>query len=631
MNRLKNIKTSFTAGEVSPELLGRGDLRATENGAYRLRNVFINPTGGVTRRAGLRYIDQVAGLGRLISYELNIEQTYLIVLTHLQMRIYWKGVLQTTLVTPYVENDIGQMSWTQSADTLLLMNGKYAPRSLRQSATGVWSFTEWVFFTNNNVINQPYFKFAASNVTLAPSATNGTITLTASAPVFEAGHINTRIRIQNKEVQITAVSSSTVATASVIQTLTSNAPTIDWKEQAFSTVRGFPMMAVFHQDRLVIAGSRDLPNRIWFSRTGDQFNFDLGTGLDDEAIEFSILSDQINAIRGIFSGRHLQVFTSGAEWMVTGDPLTPTTVQITRQTRIGSSTLRYIPPLDVDGATLFVARNGQELREFIYTDVEQAYRSTDLALLSRHVIQTPIDQDYDQQRRLLFLVREDGYFATLTIYRAESVAAWTLHQTNGLVKSVSCVGDSVYFLIQRGNQFFIEELRDDVFLDSFIEGQSSQPSVSWSGLTHLNGQTVKVIADGRLHADCLVSNGAILLQRPATQVIIGLAYTHRITPLPLAYGTGAEAKAVRVLESAFRIYETTALRVDTGSGYQEISFRQFTDEDLFSQAIEPRTKDIRIKSFGWIKDLTKPIWDIEQEDPFSFTLLSVAIDLRIND
>src|SRR5690606_3980011 len=142
-------------------------------------------------------------------------------------------------------------------------------------------------------------------------------------------------------------------------------------------------------------------------------------GLDDEAIEFSILSDQVNAIRGIFSGRHLQVFTSGAEWMVTGDPLSPTNVQIRRQTRVGSMTGRYIPPVNVDGATLFVARNGEQIQEFLYTDIEQAYQVSDLALVSRHIIPVPADQDFDQRRRMLFIVREDGRLATLTIFRSE--------------------------------------------------------------------------------------------------------------------------------------------------------------------------------------------------------------------
>ena len=279
---------------------------------------------------------------------------------------------------------------------------------------------------------------------------------------------------------ITDFDSGTVVTATVTQTLIGTSATIDWQEQAFSAARGYPVTVAFHQDRLVIGGSRDLPNRLWFSRSGDLFNFDIGTGLDDEAIEFAILSDQVNAIRGIFSGRHLQVFTSGAEWMVTGDPLTPSAVQIRRQTRTGSVVDRHIPPVNVDGATLFVARGKREIQEFVYTDIEQAYQSTDLALLSRHMILNPTDQDYDPKRRLLILTREDGKFATLTVFRAEQIAAWTLHETNGLAKSVAVVGDEVYMLVDRGGTFMIERFDDDLNLDSALKGEAGSPTAMWS-------------------------------------------------------------------------------------------------------------------------------------------------------
>ena len=118
--------------------------------------------------------------------------------------------------------------------------------------------------------------------------------------------------------------------ATVKQTLANSNATKDWEEQAFSSVQGWPRTVAFHQDRLVIGGSRDLPNQLWMSKSADLFNFDLGTGLDDEGIDFAILSDQVNAIRAIFSGRHLQIFTSGTEWMVSGDPLTPTRIQLKR-------------------------------------------------------------------------------------------------------------------------------------------------------------------------------------------------------------------------------------------------------------------------------------------------------------
>lgn len=529
--RQRDIKTTFTAGEVSRTLLGRGDLRAYENGALTLRNLFIYPTGGVTRRAGLRYVDTAAGTGRLISFEFSSEQTYLLVLTDEQIAVYDDGSLETTVSAPWTEAQISQIVWTQSADTLLLTHPDVPPKTLTRTSGG-WVLSDWNYFTDNNIRYQPYYKFADSAVTLTPSGTTGTITLTASTGVFDEDHEGTRLRVSGMEVEITDVASATVATVTTIEDLPSTDATIDWAEQAFSAVRGYPISVAFHQDRLVIGGSRDLPNRLWFSKSGDLFNFDLGSGLDDESIEFAILSDQVNAIRGLFSGRHLQVFTSGAEWMVTGTPLTPTNIQLNRQTRVGSVVSRYIPPVNIDGATHFIARNGREVREFLYTDLEQAYQSTDVALVSRHLIVDPVDQDFDTARRLLFLVRADGKFATLTMYRAESVLAWTLHETAGQVLSVSVVGEDVYLLVDRNDIITIEVFDDDLNLDSALTGTAGSPTTSWSGLDHLEGQTVSILADGVVHANKTVSSGAVTLDAAASAVEIGLSYTHIVEPLP---------------------------------------------------------------------------------------------------
>lgn len=312
MTRVRLVKTNFTAGEISSQLLGRGDLRAYENGALALRNLFIYPTGGVTRRAGLGFIDAAAGNGRLIAFEFNTQQTYLLVLTHRRIDVYFQGALLQTIAAPWSEGQIAQVAWTQSADTLLLCHPDLPPKKLLRVA-GDFTLQDWAFFTDQNIVRQPFYKFAASAVTIDPGGTSGSITLTASAPVFDEAHNGTRLQVRGKQVLITAVHSPTVVSAEVIEELPNDEATIDWAESAFSPIRGYPATVAFHQDRLVLGGSRDLPNRLWFSKSGDLFNFDVGTGLDDEAIEFAILSDQVNAIRGIFSGRHLQVFTSGAE------------------------------------------------------------------------------------------------------------------------------------------------------------------------------------------------------------------------------------------------------------------------------------------------------------------------------
>ncbi|MGH1378103.1 MAG: hypothetical protein ACRBB3_04710 [Alphaproteobacteria bacterium] len=632
MSRIRNMKTTFTAGEVSRELLGRGDLRAYDNGALELRNVFINPTGGVKRRFGLGYIDSAAGDGKLIAFEFNTQQTALLVITDGQIDVYSSGVKEATIPSPWNESQISQIAWTQSADTLLMVHPDLPPKKLVRSGMGVWTLSDWSFFTDENIIYHPYFKFAESESTLTPSGTTGTITLSASDDVFVAGHEGTRLRIGGKDVEITDYDSPTVVTATVIDELLSTDPTIDWFEQAFSSVRGYPVSVAFHQDRLVIGGSRDLPNRLWFSKSGDLFNFDLGEGLDDEAIEFSILSDQVNAIRGIFSSRHLQLFTSGAEWMVTGDPLTPSSVQIRRQTRTGSRIDRYIPPVNVDGATLYVARNAQEIHEYLYTDLEAAYTSTDLALLSRHVVEDPVDQDYDQRNRLLFVVRGDGKFASLTVFRAEKVSAWTLHETDGNVKSVSVVGDDVYMLVERNGTFMIEQLDASLHLDSALSGEVASPASVWSGLDHLEGEEVSIVADGAVVTSQNVVGGLITLDEPASSVEIGLPYTHVVEPLPPnEVGQVGSGRRLRLVEGIFRVKDTAALRLDVGRGAQDVSLKQIGEEDILDTSAPTVSGDVKVRSLGWQKDGTQPLWRIEQSSPLPFTLLSVSLEIKVND
>lgn len=631
MTRIRDIKTTFTAGEVSRDLLGRGDLRAYDNGALALRNVYINPTGGVKRRFGMGYIDAAAGEGKLIAFEFNTQQTALVVITDGQIDIYSGGVLEQTIPAPYTLAQIKQVAWTQSADTLLLTHPDVHPKKLVRSIGGVWSLSDWGFFTDNNITHQPYYKFADAEVTLTPSGTSGSITLTASEGVFTANHEGVRMRVKGKEVEVTDFDSPTVITVTTIEDLPDTDPTIDWFEAAFSPARGYPVTAAFHQDRLVIGGSRDLPNRLWFSKSGDLFNFDLGEGLDDEAIEFSILSDQVNAIRGIFSSRHLQVFTSGAEWMITGDPLTPTAVQIRRQTRTGSRIDRYIPPVNVDGATLYAARSGNELYEFLYTDLEAAYTSTDLALLSRHVLGMPVDQDYDRNNRLLYVVRDDGKFATLTVYRSEQVSAWTLHETQGTVKSVAVVGDEVYMLVQRGASHFIELLDDTLYLDSALSGEVGSPAQVWSGLDHLEGETVSVLADGSLRDSEQVQGGSVTLNETASSVQIGLPYTHIVEPLPPnESGAVGAGRKIRLIEGTFRVRDTAALRLDVGRGATDISLKDF-DAGVLDVPNPSVSGDIRVRSLGWQKSGVEPLWRIEQDAPLPFTLLSVTSEIKVND
>lgn len=633
MNNIKSIKTNFTAGELSHEMLGRGDLSAYSNGAMKLRNVFVNPTGGVERRSGLRFVDEVSKKARLVSFEFNTEQIYLLAFSDYKIDVYKDDVNVATISSPWSEEQLKNICWTQSADTLLVVHPDVKPKKITRTGHTSWLINDWVFAQKDNKKFMPFYKFVDDEITLNPSSTSGSITLTASLDVFQSLHVGTIFELQGGQVEITAVSSPTSANATVKANLSSSGTTKDWKEQAFSQVRGYPISVTYHQDRMVIGGAKSLPNRLWFSKSSDLMNFDLGEGLDDEAIEFSILSDQVNAIRGVFSGRHLQVLTSGAEWMVTGSPLTPTNIQLKRQTRVGSKNDRYIPPIDIDGATIFISSNGKEIKEFLFSDIEQAYQSNDLAILSKHLMNNPVDQDYSPSKRLLFVVMEDGSLATVTNYRMEKVTAWSKLQTSGSFLSVSAVGGDVYFVVKRDERFFIEKLDDELMLDCALTGYSQTAKTVWSGLDHLNGKTVKVIADGAVLPDQLVENNSITLPYAVNNISAGLGYEHQITPLPCMILSSNEVyppKSVRLIEARFRLKDTASLVVDVGRGARNIPLKKLGTSKVLDSAPPEVTGDISIKSFGWIRDILCPAWEIKSDIPLRLTLLSVTTETKVN-
>jgi len=792
MTTLRLLKTSFTAGEVAPPLLGRSDLAAYENGAARLRNVFVHATGGLSRRAGLRHVAtarrtldrhavgvtvsaanggtgaaanddddttrfattaaigtanpyevvrydlgsakpvlyadalgaaltagaaadefriqysangtawtdfgrplalataeasarrtapagtpvsarywRIARIGtsdlgsakvslagfhlwqegaalspaRLVAFAFNTEQTYLLCFTDRGAAVFASDALVADLPSPFPAAAVAQFSWAQSADTLLITQADRPPlRILRRLVTqgGApqedWIAAPWRFLdeetkeANGTLIGtarrQPYHKFADADVTLTPSGTvrDSAITVAASAPVFDALDIGRRFRIEQREIEITAVSSATAASAVAKETLKSTNAAKDWEEPAFSPGRGWPVSCGFHQDRLVIGGARDLPNRLWLSKSADLFNFDLGEGLDDDGIEFAILSDQVNAIRAVFSGRHLQVFTSGAEFMVTGDPLTPGNVQLKRQTRTGSPTGRFVPPRDVDGATLFVARTGRELREFIFADVEQAYQANDLALLARHVMTGAIDQDYDAHNRLFHVVMADGTLATVTIYRAEQVTAWSVQTTDGAFRAVAVVDDDVYLAVERDGAIAVERFDAALATDAALTGSSETAEDDWSGLAHLEGRTVAVVADGTPLPPRIVAGGAVTLDAPAHAVEIGLPFAMQVEPLPpaaLQPRLSNQGIPVRLVAATFRLLEARALRIDTGRGLGDVPLKRF-GETLLDAAPQAFTGDVTVRALGWRRGGVAPLWRLDQDAPLPCTILSVS-------
>lgn len=638
MTRVNILQTDFTSGELDPRLLGRTDLRTYENGAARLENVVVETTGGARRRPGMAYIATAPGRGRLVTFEPGSGGAYLLVFTDQQLDIYEDNSLMSTLATPWSEAEIKQISWGELGESIIVTHPDHVPQQITKITSLSWTIDDLAFAEKEDgLVCAPFARFAGPDVTLAASGTAAAVTLTASDSVFLSGHLGTVFRIQGEQIRLTNIATPTQADGQALDSgfaptdPINIAATADWDEQAFSDVRGWPISISFHQNRMVIGGSKELPNSLWLSKSGQLFNFDLGIGLDDEAIAFRLAANETQAIRSLVSGRHLQIFTSVGEWIVTGTPLTPTNLQVHRQSRIGSPTDRQVPPRDVDGATLFAARNGREIREFLFTDSEQAYQAPDLALLARHLVLDPVDQAFDRSRRLFLIAMADGSIASIGIYRNADIVAWSKQTTDGAVISIATNETKTFLLVERNNGVFIGELIDTLFADAAISLSEGVPTTIWTGLSHLEGETVTVVADGVVVDDVQVTGGQITLAEAATDITVGLPYTHVVEPLPPTHSSArgkTQEPLYRPVRLVFRVFETSSLRVNTGNGSRDLLFFE-AGTGPANPDPTPFSGDQILRALGWRRGPDLPPWRIEQSTPLPFTLLSATTEIKV--
>ena len=244
----------------------------------------------------------------------------------------------------------------------------------------------------------------------------------------------------------------------------------------------------------------------------------------------------------------------------------------------------------------------------------------------------PVDMDYDKKRRHLHIVRGDGSLSTLTLYRREKVAAWSSQTTNGTVKSIALVDREAYVLVARGGSFAIEVFDDDYFVDAGISATDVSPNTVWSGLDHLEGLSVQVVGDGTPLGEYAVSAGSVTLSVPVSQVQIGLGFAHVVEPLPAYVAStqgGTQGGKVRPVTFTFRLYQTAALRLDVGGGFQNVPFKRFGAEILDHPPV-PFTGDKTVRAYGWRAGGVAPLWRIEQDTPVPFTLLSIVSEISVN-
>lgn len=224
MPRASIIQTNFTSGEVSPTLKGRVDIARYANGVEQLLNFVVRPQGGAFRRTGTKFVNQVKDSSKktiIQEFIFSNVQAYILEFGDSYMRIYKDGGIVESppgtpveVVTPWGEDDLVDLSFSQSADVLYVCHPLFQTRVISRTSHTSWSIG--LFVTEDG----PYLPVNSTDVILTLSSIVDAATMTASAATFAAGDVGKFVEYRENDVwklaKITAFTSSTVVTVDVV-------------------------------------------------------------------------------------------------------------------------------------------------------------------------------------------------------------------------------------------------------------------------------------------------------------------------------------------------------------------------------------------------------------------------------
>ena len=671
MPRTTLALTSFVSGEFSPKMDGRTDFEKYSSGAKTLENFLVHPQGAATRRVGTQFIAEVkssAAKTRLIPFEFSTTQTYVLEFGNNYIRFFKdKGQILSggsayEISSPYLTAELFDIKFAQSADVMYICHPNHQVMKLSRTGHTSWTLAE-VEFTDG-----PYLATNTTSTTLTPAqaATGTNINITASAVTginggagFQTTDVGRIISFNGGKAKITSRSSTTVVVCTITTAFTNTNPTAAFNLGAFSDTTGHPSCVSFFEQRLVFAGTLDEPQTLFFSKAGDYENMTTGTNADD-AMVYTIASNQVNAIRYMKAVRTLVVGTTGGEFTVSADgtdaSITPTNITIKRQSSFGSANVDAIP---AGNAILFLQKAKRKIRELQYNFDSDGYQAPDLTILNETVTDTGINEMSYQQEpgSNIWCVRDDGVLACLTYQRSENVIAWSRHIFGGafgsgkaVCESIASISgtlteDEVWVIVKRtingATKRYVEcfsdfdfdetDANDFKFLDSHLS-YSGSATTTLSGLAHLEGQTVSILADGAAHANKTVSSGSITLDRSVTKACVGLSYDSILQTMRIEGGAAegtSQGKTKRISKVVLRLFETVGVKVGPSlTNLETIPFR--TTSSLLSNPVDTLLSGDKEIEFNDDYNSDGFIF-IKQDQPLPCSILAIYPTLVTSD
>ena len=565
MGNFLKTQYAFSSGEIAPEFY------ATNNvfGVSMLENMDVLQSGGLKRRPGLKKIKNVASNSILVPFVISESEKYLLVIYESTIDVFQNDVKIKTLLSPWHASELKNLQYAQRFNEIYFVHPNHNPQIFSKTVSG-FHITDFNFYMNTDVsINIPFMRFEdTANISISITYSdidNNHAVFTASADMWDNTWVGTRLLVNNKQWVIESVQSARVATVYTNGGFTlPNAPISDWYEAVFGNKRGWPVSVSFHQNRLVFGGTPSIPNNIWMSKVGEYNNFDVGTGLEDEAIFATLLSAQHHQICTIVSSYALQILTSVGEWAISNSPLTPSNVDIKQHTSVGCITTGFLPPQQIDGSTVFVSASGKDIRELDLDTLNEKYNSVDLITFSKHLMNDPVSIAYNSATHQLFVVMSDGMMAVFNKYANTEIAAWARYTTDGQFKYVSVMNNETYVVVKRKNTNYLEKFDNSCLMDAGQYG-----------------------------------------------------FSYRVSALPMIVN-GHAPKKIRLRKISLRVMNTKTLFVN--------DYRMEIPNYAYNEGSQGYTGDLSMNLLGIQRETIEPIWSISSSEQLPVTILSVTTE-----
>jgi hypothetical protein len=413
----------------------------------------------------------------------------------------------------------------------------------------------------------------------------------------------------------------------------------------------WPAAVGYYGGRRWFGGSNTQPQNMWGTRSGTESNMAYSIPLhDDDRIAFRIAARQQNAIRHIVPLEDLVVLTASGEWVIaatTGTLLTPASVDPRPKGAVGASNVQ---PALVGQSAIYAQDRGGRLREFIYAgDINGGYKTNDISVMAPHYFDAYTIKQLAFARApypIVWAVRSDGKLIGVTYLPEQQVSAMHSHSatgTNAAFESICVVPegneDVLYAVVKRTvngrivryverlHSRLFTALADAFFVDAGVRYDGAPITTLSSGLWHLEGQRVSVLADGAVIPNLTVTNGSITLETAASKINVGLAITARFKTLPITLETQALGQGTQKNVNQIHMRVSDSSSIHAGTTYATV-------KEFAQRASEPYGSAPALKT-GEIDLVIDSDWNdngeicVQQVDPLPLTVLSITTEVAI--